>query len=353
MHPSERLQEINGLLLQKSFQVNYSTVSAYFLEQFDIPNYADRTFSRDMNELKTLLQIRYPQLHDAKGDLIKFSRAQNRFYLVRDDISAFPRISDKELTQIASTIEQNKHLFSGGAGEGLVNKLRAIALENELAHQHQMLPWSAIQLVKDGARSGENLFQALLKSIYAQHIVEFTHQGLSIKSQVKKSTGIPLLLKEYNNGWYTGWYILFQPASAFDSIIRLDLSQLRIFALDRISTIRIVKTETNIRSAENFQPSDYFKNTLGIFRSESQKAETIRIAVKKSSWLFNYLLKYPIHASQQIFEENSEAFVFQFTLEIEQELENYLIRYAAEMTILAPQKLKDSIQKQIQETLEK
>jgi hypothetical protein len=119
--------------LQKSFQVNYASISAYLSEQFDIANYAERSFSRDIKDLKELLQIRYPQLHDTAGELIKFSRAQNRFYLIRDDISAFPSISDKELSQIASTIEQNKHLFSGGAGEGLVNKLRAIALENSMA----------------------------------------------------------------------------------------------------------------------------------------------------------------------------------------------------------------------------
>jgi predicted DNA-binding transcriptional regulator YafY len=92
---------------------------------------------------------------------------------------------------------------------------------------------------------------------------------------------------------------------------------------------------------------------LGIFRSESQQAETLRISINKASWMFNYLLKYPIHASQQLIEENEEQNIFQYKLEIEQELENFLIRYAAEMTILAPQKLKQVIQDQLQETLKK
>jgi predicted DNA-binding transcriptional regulator YafY len=353
MHQTERIKELNGLFLQKSFLVNYTNVSAYFQQQFDLPNYAERTFSRDLKALKELLQVRYPVLHDSTGELIKYARSQNQFYFIRDDISAFPSISEKELSQIASTIEMNKHLFSGGAGEGIVNKLRAIALENELAQQHEMLPWSAIQLVNDGARSGEKLFQELLTSIYGQHIVEFTHQGLSKKSQVKKITGVPLLLKEYNNGWYTGWYVLFQPATPDESVIRMDLSHLRVFALDRISDIRIVKKETNLRRADHFNPADYFKNTLGIFRSESQQAETLRISINKASWMFNYLLKYPIHASQQLIEENEEQNIFQYKLEIEQELENFLIRYAAEMTILAPQKLKQVIQDQLQETLKK
>ncbi|MFM1836423.1 MAG: hypothetical protein RJA04_1111, partial [Bacteroidota bacterium] len=139
MHTTERIKEINGLFLQKSFIVNYANVSAYFTEQFDLSNYAERSFSRDLKALKELLQTRYPLLHDTAGELIKYARSTNRFYYVRDDISAFPSISEKELSQIASTIEMNKHLFSGGAGEGLVNKLRAIAMENELAQQHQLL----------------------------------------------------------------------------------------------------------------------------------------------------------------------------------------------------------------------
>lgn len=353
MHTSERIKEINGLFLQKSFIVNYANVSAYFTEQFDLSNYAERSFSRDLKALKELLQTRYPLLHDKAGELIKYARATNRFYYVRDDISAFPSISEKELSQIASTIEMNKHLFSGGAGEGLVNKLRAIALENELAQQHQLLSWSAIQLINDGARSGETLFQDLLKSIYAQDLLEFTHQGLSKKSQMKKITGIPLLLKEYNNGWYTGWYLLFQPASVEDSPIRLDLNQLRVFALDRITGIKVVKREPKIRKTEDFQPADYFKASLGVFRSSTMKAETIRIEVLKSSWMFNYLIKYPIHASQQVSEGQEDSAIFHYKLEIEQELENFLIRYAAEMRILAPEKLKTSIQTQLQETLHK
>ncbi|MFM7019231.1 MAG: helix-turn-helix transcriptional regulator, partial [Aquirufa sp.] len=171
--------------------------------------------------------------------------------------------------------------------------------------------------------------------------------------QVKKITGIPLLLKEYNNGWYTGWYLLFQPASAEDTLIRLDLNQLRVFALDRITGIRVVKKEPKIRKAADFQPADYFNASLGVFRSSTMKAETIRIEVLKSSWMFNYLLKYPIHASQQLSEEQEDSAVFQYKLEIEQELENFLIRYAAEMRILAPEKLKISIQNQLQETLHK
>jgi len=343
MHPSERLREINGLLLQKSFQVNHQTVSAYLNEYFDISNYAERSFSRDLKELKELLQIRYPQLHDTAGELIKFSRGQNRFYLIRDDISAFPSISDKELSQIASTIEQNKHLFSGGAGEGLVNKLRAIALENSMSRHHEMLGWSAMELVKDGERSGADLMPTILENIYAKKVVSFTHRGLAAHSKQKQALGLPVLLKEYNNGWYTGWYVLFQPMVPGETQLKLDIDQLQLFALDRIVQINSVPEQPRVRIHPEFRPADYFKNCLGLFRSNNLQAQVIQCLISKDSWMLNYIEKYPIHASQQIIPENESSVRIQLKLEIDQEVENFFLRFAQEIRVIEPHTLVEQI----------
>ncbi len=343
MHPSERLREINGLLLQKSFQVNHISVSAYLNEHFDVINYAERSFSRDLKDLKELLQIRYPALHDASGELIKFSRAQNRFYLIRDDISAFPSISDKELSQIASTIEQNKHLFSGGAGEGLVNKLRAIALENSMTRHHDMLAWSAMELVNDGERSGADLMSIILENIYAKRVVSFTHRGLTAQSKQKQILGLPVLLKEYNNGWYTGWYVLFQPMEPGETQLKIDIDQLQLFALDRIVEIKPVQQQPRVRIHPEFRPADYFKNCLGLFRSKSLQAKGIHCLISKDSWMLNYIEKYPIHASQQINLENESSVRIQLTLEIDQEVENFFIRFAQEIRVLEPENLVEII----------
>lgn len=343
MHPSERLREINGLLLQKSFQVNHISVSAYLNEHFDVINYAERSFSRDLKDLKELLQIRYPALHDTEGELIKFSRAQNRFYLIRDDISAFPSISDKELSQIASTIEQNKHLFSGGAGEGLVNKLRAIAMENSMARHHDMLAWSAIELVKDGERSGANFMSIILENIYAKKVIAFTHRGLASHSKQKQALGLPVLLKEYNNGWYTGWYVLFQPMEPGETQLKPDINKLQLFALDRIVQITPVQDQPRVRIHPEFKPADYFKNCLGLFRSKSLQAQSIQCRIDKDNWMLNYIEKYPIHASQEIISENESSVRIQLKLEIDQEVENFFIRFAQEIRVLEPKNLVEQI----------
>ena len=45
-----------------------------------------------------------------------------------------------------------------------------------------------------------------MEKIYRLEVVELVHKGLKQSSGLKRLKGLPVLIKEYNNGWYTGWY---------------------------------------------------------------------------------------------------------------------------------------------------
>jgi predicted DNA-binding transcriptional regulator YafY len=240
-------------------------------------------------------------------------------------------------------------LFAGGAGEGVVNKLRAIALENTLSQYHEVLPWSAIELVKDGARSGADVMPIILENIYAKRLVDFSHRGLSSQSKQKQTRGLPVLLKEYNNGWYTGWYVLFQPVSPNETQIKVDLDQLQLYALDRIVQVKPVAVQPRVRIHPDFRPADYFKNCLGLFRSSSLTASKIGCRLAQDSWMLNYIEKYPIHASQEINLLNDSFVEIRLNLEIDQEVVNFFLRYAQEIRVLEPielvQQVKEGLKK--------
>jgi predicted DNA-binding transcriptional regulator YafY len=343
MLATDRLKILNGLFLQKAFAVNLERVSRYLEQEHDLVTYSSRSFNRDIRELKELLKTRYPTLQDQYGELLRFARGTGNYSYVRDDISAFPTFSDHELNQIASSIEANKHLFAGGAGEGVVNKLRAIALENTLSQYHEVLPWSAIELVKDGARSGADLMPVILENIYAKRVVTFTHKGLATDSKQKQICGLPVLLKEYNNGWYTGWYVLFQPVEKDQIHVHVSLDSLQLFALDRISQVSTVNPQPRLRIHPDFQPAAYFKHTLGLFRSKSQQPSKIICQMAKDSWMLNYIEKYPIHESQQIFTKSESSIHVHLDLEIDQEVVNFFFRYAQEIRVLEPVKLVEQV----------
>ena len=345
MNTTDRLKELNNLFLRKTFPLRAATVSAYFTEHFDQLGYSERSFSRDIKALKEHLAERYPRLEETEGDLIRYSKSENRFYYIRDDLSAFPSFSEKELDQIASIIDFNKHLFTGGNGNGIVNKLRAISLENNLIRHEEVANWPAIELINEGDRSGSQHLKFLVDAIAGKKIVEISHKGLASTSQSKTVTGLPLLIKEFNNGWYTGWYLLFQEVA--ESITKISLDQLRLFALDRMEVVSLSRSNLKTRIHPDFQPSDFFKHSLGLFRGTGE-VEKITLQVNPDSWIKEYLPKYPIHSSQK----QIDTHTYELFLEINQDLENFLFRYATELQVIGPLHLRNTLQGNLKKALQ-
>jgi len=345
MNTTERLKELNNLFLRKTFQLRAETVSNYLTEHFDQFSYSERSFSRDIKALKEKLAERYPRLEETEGDLIRYSKSENRFYYIRDDISAFPSFSEKELDQIASIIDFNKHLFTGGNGNGIVNKLRAISLENNLIRHEEVANWPAIELINEGDRSGSEHVKFLVDAIAGKQLIEIAHKGLTASSKTKMVTGLPLLIKEYNNGWYTGWYLLFQEVT--ENVTKISLDQLRLFALDRMELVRFSHSNLKTRIHPDFQPSEFFKHSLGLFRGKSG-AEKITLLVNPDSWIKEYLPKYPIHTSQK----QINAHTYQLHLEVNQDLENFLFRYASELQVIEPNQLRNRLKENLKKALQ-
>lgn len=351
MQAKERVKELNDLFLRKTFTVTFAHVSSYFKDVWDEAGYGERTFNRDIRELKEKLKERYPSLEDAHGELIKYSRASQQYRYIRDDISAFPSFSEKELNQIASIIEFNKHLFTEGAGNGIVNKLRAISLENNLAQFHEVLPWSAIQLIKEGERSGSEQLKTLLACIYAKKLIAITHKGLEAEGPASVKRGLPLMIKEYNNGWYTGWYLLFYRVEEMTGVIRPRLEDCWIYALDRIESIQELGT-AKLRIPAGFNPADFFKDVLGIFRNThgAVPVQIVQLSLKispEATWLGQYIQKYPIHESQKM-----EGMAVSLHMEINQELEGFLMRFANEIQVVEPLALRAKMRNRLQKAAE-
>lgn len=345
----DRLQELNNCLLKKSFELNYQSFSAHLADKYDVINYSERSFNRDIKELKERVAIRFPQLEIEYGQLIRYARSSNRYHYVRSDISAFSGFSEKELSQISHSIDQNRHLFTDGLGQGILQKLQAIGLENRLSRFHQDIKWPVLQLVKDGERSGGQWLEFLLEKIYKQEVVEIAHKGLKKSSAVKHVKGLPLMIKEYNNGWYTGWYVLFYPIKGDNSLIRPRIDDLWCFALDRIVDLKIVKENFQIRLSNDFNPVDYFEHIIGIFRKSTInfKLHEVLFKIQKDSWIRLYLEKYPLHNSQELHYSETECLV-KLRVELTNDLENFIFQYLDEIQVLEPKELKNDLNERIQ-----
>ena len=127
----------------------------------------------------------------------------------------------------------------------------------------------------------------------------------------------------------------------------MNLNRCLLFALDRIEAIKIVSNDAKIRIPENFNPADYFKNIIGIYRNtfhqENNPVERILISVGSQSWIVSYLQKYPLHESQKLLDCQNSRLFFELYLEVNQELITYLFRYSKEMKVEEPAHLVKSI----------
>lgn len=347
MHTLDRIRELNNCLMKKGFTVNFQSFSHYLTEKFDLPSYSERSFNRDMRDLKDLLAERFPDL-EKEGELIKFSRARNEFYLIRENLTAFSGFSQQEMKQLSQSIELNKHLFTDGTGKGIFQKLAAIGLENRLSKYHQEVTWPVLQLIKDGERSGEQWLEPLMEKIYRLEVVELVHKGLKQSSGLKRLKGLPVLIKEYNNGWYTGWYLLFYPIKKDSHLVRPNVNDLWCFALDRILEVNSLPEKYEVRIPTDFKPNTYFDHILGIISQQAvgQKPERIELALQSNSWLLNYLKKYPIHASQKLLETEA-AYIIELKMEINRELEDFIFQHLDEFQVRSPQRLKDGLRNRL------
>ena len=125
------------------------------------------------------------------------------------------------------------------------------------------------------------------------------------------------------------------------------MQQLRTYALDRIREIE-VKGKQYI--GRNFDPKDYFKNTIGVIAPPGEPPE-ITFSVRKPQ--AQYLVTLPLHESQEIVEEKEEEVIFRLKAHPTYELITALIGFRDELKIIEPESLKDQFTDSVRKMLER
>jgi hypothetical protein len=337
MNTTERLQLLDECLGRASFRVRYETFKSYLEDKFDVIRYSKRSFHRDIHDLKEKIRIEFPTLVEEHGDLVRFDKSKNEFVYVLSDFSINHRLTNSELNAIARKLSFNRHLFEGGKNESLVNKLRSIALSLELESEHEPLEWNPLELI--GTRCGAQNLDVILDSIYKKQPIRVIRERFEKKGTTYEI--LPLLLKEYHNGWYTGWYVLGFPVSVETQKITLNVKPLRLLSLDGIKEIVPLPRKIKITIPKGFNPSDYFKNSMGIIRSNLKgelNPEPVELETLEGSWIYDYLKEYPVHASQKILFDNPERRILRISLEVEvdDDLKQFLMRFSNEVRHIIP-----------------
>jgi len=164
------------------------------------------------------------------------------------------------------------------------------------------------------------------KAIRIEHLSfrTFKPQSPAVNSIIMESTSKatsrilhPYLLKEYNNRWYViGW----------DE----NEKDIRTFGLDRIKAIEPLNIPYR---KSDFNPKEYFKNTIGIIAPQS-KPPKIKIECTKQQ--AQYLLTQPIHSSQAVLKETKDKVIFTFEVHPTYEFVSVLLGLREKVKVLSP-----------------
>ena len=277
-------------------------------------NICDSTIEKDMFAMK--------MEHDAP---IKFSKKYGGYYYVDPDFSIndIP-LSEDELSSIrfaVNTLQQFREVpFFQQFGNAIDKIVDRVAVgDNQNSEINQFIEFeSAISV------GGNEFLPLFLEAIRIKKKVFFTYASF-IKGVEKPRKVSPLFLKEYRNRWYL---------ISFDTM----KNDIITYALDRVQDPLITEDEATF--PEDFSPSSYFQDTIGI---TAYKGKTEKIKIRANKIAAKYIASQPFHASQKIISEGIEESVFELNVLISEEFIRIILGYGGEIEVLEPASLRETL----------
>lgn len=157
----------------------------------------------------------------------------------------------------------------------------------------------------------------------------------SFKARQQKTLAVyPYLLKEYRNRWF----LIGEKASN-------RVPQVNIFALDRIHSVRVDKSQPFKRCVD-FDPEHFFDDTIGVTKGIHDKARRILINIDRHQ--APYVESKPFHKSQVV-EQRFQDGGIQISLKvvINNELERLILGYGGHAEVVDPPELRARIAESI------
>lgn len=277
-------------------------------------NICDSTIEKDMFAMK--------MEHDAP---IKFSKRNGGYYYEDPDFSIndIP-LSEDELSSIrfaVNTLQQFREVpFFQQFGNAIDKIVDRVAVgNNQDSEINQFIEFeSAISV------GGNEYLPLFLEAIRSRKKIFFTYASF-IRGVEKPRKVSPLFLKEYRNRWYL---------ISFDSV----KNDIITFALDRVQDPMLTEDEATF--PDDFSPSSYFQDTIGI---TAYKGKSEKIRIKANKIAAKYIASQPFHKSQKLISETAEGSVFELNVLISEELIRIILGYGGEIEVLQPKNLRNTI----------
>ena len=174
--------------------------------------------------------------------------------------------------------------------------------------------------------AGARWLGPLYEAIRAHEVIRFTYQSFGKEAQTRVVH--PYLLKQYNHRWF----LLGQCAA---------VQLIQNFPLDRIQGERIERLpQQEFWPNEQLDPATYFNDVIGASIPEDGPQEIqLRFAPNRVP----YVLTKPLHPSQREGATTPAGTEITLRVALNRELESLLLSFGADVEVLAPPALRESI----------
>jgi predicted DNA-binding transcriptional regulator YafY len=268
--------------LRVSKEATFEEISNYLkdqseLHEFDL-NISQRTFQRDINEIRSLYNVD-----------IQFDRSRKVYFIAEDET---PDLNNRlmEAFDLISTLKMSQDLT------------KYIYFEKRKPQ-------------------GTNHFYGLLHAVRNRFIIDLSHQKFEFDELTKRLVE-PYGLKESKGRWY----LLAKEIGS---------NKIKTFGLDRIVDFDI--TKKHFSPPENFNANDDFKYCFGVINLSDRKPQEIILSFEPVQG--NYVKSYPLHDSQSILIDNEEELRIRLFLLITPDLVTEMLSYAENVTVISPKSL--------------
>lgn len=293
-------------------------------EALDISPISERTIYKDINDMKKDQRLGF-------NAPIKFDHFKKGYYYTDPDYSTdnIPLNSEElqGLAFAAGMLQQYKNIPFFDTFSGTVQKIvDGVKISRMLTHTPET---NFIDFEKTPVAKGGEYLPALVKSIIDKQVLVITYQAFYQKTPTTHTVH-PYFLKEYRNRWY---------------LIALHDHQksISIYGLDRLQAIENVSNKIYIEP--DFNPDEYFRNTIGVF---CPPGEPPLIKLRFTKDQAQYILTQPIHQSQQVVEETDDHVTITLKVHPTVEMKMLILGYGMEVQVLEPIELRQQIMESLQ-----
>ncbi|MBL1408708.1 WYL domain-containing protein [Sphingobacterium faecale] len=274
--------------------LTWKELDAYLKQESEIQglklDFVQRTFQRHINDILEIYAVS-----------IKSDRSTRRYYIEADE----------------GHVDRSMQAFD------ILNLLRMGDNSSNVVLFERRRPMGTEHLA--------GIFHAIRNNL----LLKFEYQKY-YEAEAEQRKLLPLAIKEAKNRWY----VVGQD---------LDRNAMRVFAVDRMCKLDFGKKQPASRFAKNVEL--YFKNSFGVLlATEDQEVE--EIVLSYSSFQGNYIKSMPLHESQELLVDNEEEVRVRLRLYVTRDLIMEILSVGAQVKVLAPQSLADTVKAEHKKAIE-